>query len=500
MTQDGVGDEGRIDRATLLRRGAALAAGAGALAAVPGLRAAPRASVLSSLAATTSGPLLRPGSSAYNAARRVANARYDGARPLAVLKAKNVSDVRAAVRWSSRTGVKLVARSGGHSYAGYSTVNNGLVLDLSTMNGIAISADRKTVQVGGGAKLYDIYSALAARGLTIPAGSCPTVGIGGHAQGGGIGLAGRAFGATCDNITALTIVTADGRALNCNARENSDLFWACRGGGGGNFGVVTGFTFTTHRVSSASYFFGTFPWDRAAEVVAAWQTWAPQAPDALFSICALETGASSPVCTVFGQWMGSEAGLRSTLRGLTSRVEPSSMEVGTSSYMDLILRWAGCLNESPAACRKPPSDTFAAASTYVLKPLASAGIRGLVSAINARQSSGQGTGALLLDSYGGALNRVAPSATAFVHRDAIFSIQFGAYWTGPSSTAGVQWVRSTRNGVLPYASKFAYQNYIDPGLANYQNAWYGANLPRLRQIKGRRDPDRLFRFPQGIIA
>ena len=180
-------------------------------------------------------------------------------------------------------------------------------MDLSRLDGIAVSADRRTVQVGAGARLIDVYTALAARGLTIPAGSCPTVGIGGHAQGGGIGLASRAFGTTSDNIAALTIVTADGKALSCDARTNSDLFWACRGGGGGNFGVVTGFTFTTHRVSSASWFFASFPWSRAADVIRAWQAWAPNAPDELFSICSLSTGSPGPVVTVFGQWMGGEA-------------------------------------------------------------------------------------------------------------------------------------------------------------------------------------------------
>lgn len=328
------------------------------------------------------------------------------------------------------------------------------------------------------------------------------MGVGGHAQGGGLGLASRIFGTTSDNITALTIVTANGRALRCDARTNPDLFWACRGGGGGNFGVVTGFTFTTHRVSTGAWFFASFPWSRAVDVVRAWQAWAPQAADELFSICALETGSSGPECTVFGQWTGSEAGLRQSLRGLTREVTPSSLGIGTSSYIDLMLRWAGCMGESPAACRRLPSESFAAASTYVLKPLSTAGVRVLTSAVQARQGDGgAGSGALLLDSYGGVINRVSPSATAFVHRDALFSIQFAAYWGGASEAAeGVAWVRGTRRRVLPHASPYAYQNYIDPGLASFATAWYGGNLPRLRQVKATYDPDRVFRFRQGITA
>jgi len=499
VTRSGEPGERRMSRAELLRRGAALAAGAGALGAVTPSFAA-RKPPLGDLARAAQGPLLRPGSGAYAAARRVVNARFSGARPLAILNARGVSDVRAAVGWSVRNGVRFAARSGGHSYAGYSTLNGGLVVDLSALNGIAVSADRRTVQIGAGARLIDVYTALARRGLTIPAGSCPTVGVGGLALGGGVGLASRALGTTCDNVVALTVVTADGRALACDARRNSDLFWACRGGGGGNFGIATGFTLTTHRVSSASYFFASFPWSQADEVILAWQRWAPNAADDLFSICSLSTGSSGPVVSAFGQWMGDQASLRRALRGLTTAVTPSSLSVGTASYLDLVLRWAGCLGESPAECRRPPSDLFAAASNYARQPLTSAGARAIVSAVQRRQAqSSSGSGAILLDSYGGAINRVAPDATAFVHRDSLFSLQFLAYWGSAAGEAqSVAWLRGARRAVRPFVSQFSYQNYIDPSLPNWPTAYYGANLERLQDIKARRDPDDVFRFRQSI--
>ena len=501
MSHDGDTNDARITRATLLRRGAGLAAGAGTLGAAARLRAAPRPP-LSELAAATSGPLLRPGSPGYGAARRVVNARYDTARPLAVLQARDASDVRAAVRWSARHDVRMVARSGGHSYAGYSTADGGLVVDLSALNGIAVSADRRTVQIGAGVRLIDMYSALARRGLTVPGGSCPTVGIGGLALGGGIGLAARALGATCDNIAALTVVTADGRALACDRNRNGDLYWASRGGGGGNFGVATGFTFRTHRVSSASYFFASFPWSRAAEVIREWQAWAPEAADDLYSICSVSTGTSGPVITAFGQWMGDQAGLRRALRPFTSATDPTSLTVGTSNYLDMMLRWAGCLGDSPAECRRPPSQLFAAGSGYARGPLSSAGARAIVTAVLRRQANAaHGSGAILLDSYGGAINRIPADATAFVHRDARFSLQFLAYWTRPADAAlGVGWVASARKAVRPFTSGQAYQNYIDPTLADWQAAYYGSNLARLRDVKARYDPDRVFRFPQGIRA
>jgi FAD/FMN-containing dehydrogenase len=312
-------------------------------------------------------------------------------------------------------------------------------------------------------------------------------------------MASRAFGTTCDNVVGLTVVTADGTAVACDARRNPDLFWASRGGGGGNFGVATGFTLKTHRVSSASYFFASFPWSEAADVILAWQRWAPEAPDALFSICSLSTGTSGPVVTAFGQWMGDQASLRRELRGLTGAVAPSSLSVGTSSYLNLMLRWAGCLGESPAECRRPPSQLFAATSSYALRPLTSAGARAVVSAVQRRQAQGLGSGAILLDSYGGAINRVAPDATAFVHRDALFSLQYLCYWGSASAAApSIAWLNGARRAVRPFVSRFSYQNYIDPSLPNWPTAYYGTNLERLQSIKSQVDPDDVFRFRQSI--
>lgn len=482
-------------------------AGAGVVVAGAGLGATPlrgraRRPPLGDLASATQGALITPGNASYAAARRMANARYSGARPLAVLRARTISDVRQAVMWCARTGVRIAARSGGHSYAGYSTLSGGLVVDLGALNGLRVAADRRTVQVGAGGRLIDLYSALARRGLTVPAGSCPTVGIGGLALGGGVGLASRALGTTCDNIVALTLVTADGRAIECDPRRNGDLFWACRGGGGGNFGIVTAFTLRTHRVDSASHFFASFPWSEAAAVVSAWQRWAPHAPDELFSICSLSTGSAEPTVTVFGQYMGGAPPLRRALAGLTSAVAPRSISVGTSSYLDLMLRWAGCLGDSPAECRRLPSDLFAAKSSYARAAIASGGIRALVRAIQERQrQSALGSGAILLDSYGGAINRVAPDATAFVHRDALFSLQYLAYWGREAGAAAARaWIRSAHAAVRPFVSRSAYQNYIDPDLADWQRAYYGANLARLADVKAARDPDDLFRFRQSIPA
>jgi FAD/FMN-containing dehydrogenase len=493
-----------MDRATFLRR-AGGAAAAAALAGVGGAGAAlgqrRRRPPLSELGRATSGALITPGSPGYRGAQREVNTRYSGIRPLAILRARNVSDVRAAVRWCAKHDVKIAARSGGHSYAGYSTVQGGLVVDLGRLNGISVAPGGKTVQVGAGNRLIDMYSALASRGLTVPAGSCPTVGVGGLALGGGVGLAGRALGTTSDNIQSLTVVTANGQAVTADSRRNPDLYWACRGGGGGNFGIVTGFTFTTHRVDTASYFTASFDWDDVGDVVAQWQRWAPNAPPELFALCSLETGSGGPTLSVFGQYMGPASALRRALNGLTSAARPTSLQVGNARYIDLILRWAGCLDESPSQCRRIPYEPFAAKSRYVLDPMSRRGISTMASWIDRRQrQSSLGSGGIILDSYGGLINEVPPAATAFVHRDALYSCQFLVYW---NSAAGAQatalsWIDGFSSAMRPHVSQYAYQNYIDPQLTTWKTAYYGSNYARLVDVKKQYDADDLFRFRQSI--
>ena len=155
----------------------------------------------------------------------VYNTRFDGRRPDAVVQVRDTADVVAAIRWANRFDVRLVARSGGHSYAGYSTTNDGVVLDLSRLRGIRVSGGRATI--GPAAILIDVQRALTRRGVTVPSGSCPTVGLGGLALGGGHGLAGRRFGLTSDNLLAARIVTADGSVRHVDADTHEDLYWAC---------------------------------------------------------------------------------------------------------------------------------------------------------------------------------------------------------------------------------------------------------------------------------
>jgi FAD/FMN-containing dehydrogenase len=456
---------------------------------------------LRALARDVRGPVITRSDAAYGHARLVFDERYDFVHPLAIVRPVSFGDVRAAVDWARRNRIRIAARSGGHSYGGYSTTS-GLVVDLRRLGGIAMHTNG-TVTIGAGARLIDVEAALARRGRAIPSGSCATVGIGGLALGGGVGLASRAFGTTSDNVVSLGIVTADGRHLTASRTEHADLFWACRGGGGGNFGIVTHFVLRTHPVGDVSYFFAGWPWSSGPEVVRAWQAFAPHAPDELFSICALQTGSTAPVLRCFGQYLGSESSLRTMLAPLT-RVAGVRLSTGTSSYLDAQLRWAGCLGKPLGECHLAPQgtlgrDAFVGKSDYVRTPLTSASIGTVQRWIERAQATGFGSAAFLLDSYGGAINRVAPGATAFVHRDALCSAQYLAYWYRPSGAPGAaSWIRDFYAAMRPHVSGFAYQNYIDRDLAGWRHAYYGANYERLRHVKQQVDPDFFFRFQQAI--
>jgi FAD/FMN-containing dehydrogenase len=493
-----------LDRRELLGRAAWAVAAGSVLGRLPDTAFAARGvdPRVRELRRLVTGPVLARGSAAYEAQRVVYNERFDDVRPLAVVQPRGVADIQAVLRWAQRAGVTVVPRSGGHSYAGYST-GTGVVLDVSRLRGIRV--DGGTAVVGAGAQLIDVYAALAAKGRTIPAGSCPTVGIGGLALGGGIGLAARRLGTTSDNIESLRIVTADGRLLECDKRRNADLFWACRGGGGRNFGVVTDFHFRATRVSKASYFFASWPWSAGPELIPAWQRWAPHTTDALTTLCRLATGVSGPSLQVFGQFLGPEAKIRGLLTPLLRAAPPTSVTTGSSGYFDLVLRWAGCLGRSQSACHLVAEHgvlqraTFAAKSDYVGRVFPAAAVRVLQRRLETRQSSRHGSGALIMDSYGGAIARVPPHATAFIHRTPLCSMQYLAYWGAPEhESASLAWIRAFHRAMRPYVTGGAYQNYVDPDLEDWRRAYYGSNYARLVDVKRRYDPDRLFRFPQAI--
>ena len=445
------------------------------------------------------GQVIARGQPGFAQAAHVYNERFDSLLPRSVARPRDAGDVARGVQWAIARDVPFRARSGGHSYAGYSTIQDGVVFDLRLLNGIEIAADRTTARIGPGAQLVEVYSRLAAHGVTIPAGSCPSVGVGGHALGGGVGLAGRAFGLATDNIVAVEMVGADGRVTQVSASSDPDLLWAFKGGGGGNFGVVTQLEFRLHAVpGSAAWFFVDWPWSVASDALAAWLGWASQTTDRISSVFHLETASGEPVVSVAGQYLGPSSDLHSLLGPLLG-VMPASLSSGDDSYLNLQLRWAGCLGRSLASCHTVGTEaggtleraSFRAKSDYVSRPLPASARQLLVNAVQEKQGQ-PGSAAILFDSYGGAIGRVAPNATAFVHREELCCIQYLAYDSSQT------WLTETHARMRPYVSGMAYQNYIDPYLTSWRQAYYGANYPRLVEVQRRVDPDHRFTFPQAI--
>jgi FAD/FMN-containing dehydrogenase len=453
------------------------------------------------------GAVVYPGHGPYAIAKQQYDPRFDDARPLAVAYCVSVRDVQRALAWAKRHRVVVAPRSGGHSYAGYSTGTGRLVVDTTRLAAVTVDATRRTATVGAGARLVDVYAALATRGVTIPAGSCPTVGIAGLVLGGGVGYASRQFGLTSDNLVELDLVTASGALLRCDAGHNADLFWASRGGGGGNFGTATRFRFRVHRVDTVSVYRAEWPWEKARAVVKAWQAFAPHAPDALFSVCDLIASAdrspgAKPHVSSAGQFFGSVASLRTLLAPLLAVGEPIRFSTASMPYLRATLGWAECGTVAGCHLRGNgagtlPRASFRARSDYANRPLTAAALNAIVRALEARQADpAHGRAEVLFDSYGGAINRVPAQATAFVHRNALFSIQYVAI---PGVTARDRaWLDRLYAAMRPHVSGFAYQNYIDPALATWPHAYYGVNLPRLQRVKRRYDPANVFRFPQSI--
>ncbi len=505
-------------------------AGSGSPGTTPGPRPSPspagppgRADWAALAARLSTRRLERPGAAGYGTARLLYDPRFDNAHPAGVAYCAVPADVSACLAFVRRFGLPVAARSGGHSYGGWST-SPGLVIDVTPMSQVSVDRAAGTARVGAGTLLIDLYAELAGHGLAVPAGSCPTVGIAGLALGGGVGVVGRLYGLTCDNIVGVQIVTADGVVRECGPGSEPDLYWACRGGGGGSFGVVTEFTLRTHPAPDLVIFYLTWPWPQAAAVIAAWQRWAPAAPDALWSNLHLAAApGGQPMISVGGAFAGSQAQVGTLLAGLYAAAgsTPSTVYLQRQSYLDAMRVEAGCASLSVPQCHLPsqnPDGVLSrepsyARSDFYNRPLPASGIAAMLAEVE-RMTSVSGapgaSGGVAFDACGGAMNRVSPGATAFVHRSALFLAQYSIWWTAQSSpgdpagagTPGVRRQRAWLDGfyaaMRPYASGEAYQNYADPGLADWERAYYGANYPRLQRVKAAVDPGDLFRFPQSV--
>ncbi|WP_394843567.1 FAD-binding oxidoreductase [Pendulispora brunnea] len=448
------------------------------------------------------GDLVLPGDARYDTVRRAYNTLFDTQLPAAVAECVAPSDVQACIEAARRNEVRVAARSGGHSYGGYSTAPGSLVVDLRRLSNVVIDSP-ETVIVGAGAQLIDIYAALAAAGRCLPSGSCSTVGISGITLGGGLGVLTRKYGLTCDALLSADIVLDDGSRRTVSARADEDLYWALRGGGGGNFGIVTSFTFRTQPAPQVLTVFELpFPRGSAVEVLGAWQSWYADVPNELWSNCVVSGGSGNPAgIFVGGCFVGNSADLTPHLDALIQRagVQPSSRSVTEKGYMDTMLYFAGCRNLTVEQCHlRGESDAGGGQLDRATFVGSSRVTRGVNAQKVADLMRDQVTLNLLIDGLGGAVGNIPSHATAFPHRQALATIQIYRGASAENRTESEQAVAHVQSALVDIAGFGAYVNYIDPRMADWGPAYYGPNLARLQQVARVYDPDKFFDFPQSI--
>ncbi|MEU3756587.1 FAD-binding oxidoreductase [Streptomyces olivoreticuli] len=465
-----------------------------------------------------SGNLVCPGDADYATACQLYNTRFDGLRPAGIAYVTGTDDIVACLAFARRFAVPVVIRSGGHSYAGWSSGNGRLVLDVSLLNTVRVLSP-DTAVTGAGTRLIDLYTTLAGQGVTVPAGTCPTTGISGLALGGGYGILSRLYGLTCDNLTGATLITADGTTLDCDYNHSPDLFWALRGAGNGNFGVVTQLGFRTHPITGMTTGLLSWPWPAAPHVLRAWQEWSPALPDHIWSSCSLATATgNTPHISVAAFATGTPATLENALDRLTDTAGSphTAFQLRRCTFLDAIREHAHCPHHTAPQCHLPghtpgrepagrlTRDTFAARSDFFDRSLNTAGIHHLLTGI---ASSGrreghegrEGHAYIHLTALGGAINRIPPPATAFIHRNSRFLAQYLTTWkAGDPAAVHTAWLDRMHATMQRHASGSAYQNYTDPALADWRTAYYGNAAKRLTQIKHRYDPDRIFTYPQAL--
>jgi FAD/FMN-containing dehydrogenase len=440
------------------------------------------------------GEIVRPGDPSYDAARRVHNGMIDR-RPAVIARCQDVADVIAAVKFGREAALTVAIRCGGHNAAGLGTVDGGLVIDLSPMKGIRVDPAARTARVDGGCVWGDVDHATHVFGLAAPSGFISTTGVGGLTLGGGIGNLTRGFGLTIDSLLAVDVVLADGRFVTASADENSDLFWAVRGGGG-NFGVVTSFLFKLHPVSTVYAGPMLWPVEQAREVLRWYRDFIPKAPENLGGWFAFLNVPPGP---------------------------PFPAELHTKTVCGVVWCYTGPLDQAVAVFAPirrigPPVVDFVGPLPFpafqsMFDPLVPKGIQSywradFVNALSdeaierhaehgAKLPTLQST--MHLYPIDGAAHRVGKNDTAFSYRDASYAEVIVGFSLDPADADRLKsWVVSYFDALHPHSAGGAYVNFMmDEGAGRVQ-ATYRDNYDRLRAIKKKYDPTNFFRVNQNI--
>jgi FAD/FMN-containing dehydrogenase len=441
------------------------------------------------------GRVLVAGTPDYEAARKPFIARFDDLAPEVVVRCTSPEDVAATISFARRHDSPTAIRSGGHCYAGRSSTR-GVLIDVSPMRSVSVSGNEATI--GSGAQLGDVYEQLLEHDVTIPAGSCPTVGIAGLSLGGGFGILGRKHGLTCDHLVGARVVLADGRVVDCDDEQHADLFWALRGGGGGHFGVVTSFVFRVIPAPAATNLRLTWPAADAAALIDAWQRWAPTAPDELVaSLLVKDVGEADrpPTVELIGAMLGTEADADELLGQFVDRAgrEPMTRFRQHMSWRDTRRFWADLGGAGSEVVRHGYRVNK---SEYFQQILSIEAITAVVAHFASTAAAGRYR-ELDFSPWGGAYNRVRPDSNAFAHRDQLFLLKHTADVSPDGSPAEKEaahsWVARSWATVHPYGSGRVYPNFPDPDLDEWDPSYHGDNYERLQQIKALYDPSDFFR-------
>jgi hypothetical protein len=446
-----------------------------------------------------------PGSESYGARARPFNARFDDVTPDAIVSCANRRDLAETLSFVRRHGLAFAVRAGGHSFAGHSTTR-GVLLDVGPMRSVSVFGG--LVTVGPGTTLGEVYGALDEHALAIPGGTCPPVGVAGLTLGGGLGILGRSHGVTSDSLVGAEIVLADGRLVSCDEHHDEDLFWALRGAGTGNIGVVTSLVFRPVPAPAATNLHLSWPFPDAAAVIDAWQTWAPDGPDELAaSLKVTATGeVERPSVDVYAAVLAGESDAEGLLGELVSRagVDPVSTTAERLSFEGTRLYWAALDEDEPAAAEAPTTPErirLYARSEFFRQPIPMDAVAALLDVFARDRNAGEYR-ELDFMPWAGAYNRVRPEATAFVHRQERFQLKHAVTVEAGASKAAQRAAHAqvTRSwgSVHPWGSGRVFQNFADPDLEDWPQAYYGPNLERLMRVHERYDPDPVFRSERSL--
>jgi FAD/FMN-containing dehydrogenase len=453
------------------------------------------AAEIESLKQGLKGEVLTPASGAYDEARSIWNAMIDK-RPAVIVRCQTTQDVVRAVRFARDRKLVLAVRGGGHNIAGSASCEGGIVIDLSGMKAAAVDAGARRVTIEAGALLSDLDAATQAHGLATPVGINSTTGIAGLTLGGGFGWLSRKYGMTIDNLEAAEVVTAGGQMVRASAAENADLFWALRGGGG-NFGVVTRFTYRLHAVGP-QLLSGliVYPAAQAKVVLQRYRAFMAQAPDELCVWTVLRKAPPLPFLpeSVHGQpilalallYAGDPERGQALVEPLHHLGTPAGAFVGVQPYT----AWQQAFDPLLAAGARNywKSHNFTQLDDGLLDVV-----------IRYAESQPSPQCEIFLAALGGATMRPAPDAAAYAHRETRFVMNVHGRWEDAADDQRcISWARDFFAATKPFASGGVYVNFMTADESDRVPAAYGSNYRRLAEIKAKYDPDNLFSANQNI--